>query len=63
MKELLKRVIDHDFYYQMSDSPRTYERGLDTERALKTEVDKHELHAMLMYLEELKHHIIKLKNN
>ena len=63
MKELLKRVIDHDFYYRMSDDSRWYDKGLETERALKTEVDKHELHTMLTYLEELKHHIIKLKNN
>jgi len=63
MKELLKRVIDHDFYYQMSDDARWYDRGLQTESQLRDEVNKHDVDKIIIYLDELKKNIINLHKN
>ena len=63
MKELLKRVIDHDFYYQMSDDSRWYDRGLQTEGQLRDEVNKHDVDNIIIYLDELKKNIINLHKN
>lgn len=62
MKELLKRVIDHDFYYRMSDDHRRYEKGLDTDKALTQEVKKHQLQSILSYLDILRSEIITRHN-
>ena len=63
MKELLKRVIDHDFYYRMSDDSRWYDKGLETESQLRDEVNKHDVDNIIIYLEELKKNIINLHKN
>lgn len=62
MRELLKRIMEHDFYYQMSDDHRRYEEGLETDKALTDEINKHQLPSLLGYLDILKSEIINRHN-
>lgn len=63
MKELLKRVINHDFYYRMSDDARWYDKGLETEKKLQEEVNNHDVDKIIIYLDELKQNLINLHKN
>jgi len=56
MKQLLEKIIAHDFYYMMSDDHRRYEEGLETDKAL--EIKKHQLPSLLGYLDILRSEII-----
>jgi hypothetical protein len=58
MKQLLEKIIAHDFYYMMSDDHRRYEEGLETDKALTDEIKKHQLPSLLGYLDILRSEII-----
>lgn len=63
MKKLLQLAINHDFYYQMSDDSRWYDKGLETESQLRDEVNNHDVDKIIIYLDELKKNIINLHKN
>lgn len=62
MKEILKRIVEHDLYYRMSDDDRIYSKGLETEKKLREEIAQFDLQNILDYFDSLKRELTLLHN-